>query len=719
MAKVSVIIPVYNTENYLKECLDSVTNQTLNDIEIICVNDGSTDGSLSILNDYAQKYPKIIVINQENKGVSSARNKGIEKACGEYIMFLDSDDYFQPQACETAYHSITSGSYDLGIFGHYILKGKRLKPKPVNDNSTDYINVWDKIFKTAFLKNNNIKFPANITTAEDIIFSYTVNFYNPKTVFINELLMVYRDARKGSSTENKLRQLRTDIDAFKYFSNTETYKSQPIENKLKVVNKFSELIGWLGSKIKNKKEKYTRDILLSGFCTIIESEFDNDNIDKITSYQTCKAKQKNKNNINNMIFSFESSDDMRHEILNILGIKLKITKNIPKNYEKLSKMYSNNVKKIQHESKKRKIRVAFYVNDVKWKCQNLFDLMKKSNKYTPFIIVGRHAHGTQEFEKQSELELLNIYKTYKKKNMEVYLAYHDSIGDIPLSEFQPDVIFYSRPWGIPKEHNFMNVAKFALTCYVPYFISNSPAEIEAGSAFQNLLWRYYVLNKDIVNEYTPVMKNGGKNLRVTGYPLLDSYSTPNSFEKKYIIYAPHWTVAGKFLRYATFEWNGDYILNYAKKHPELNWVFKPHPTLKGTLIETGTWSKERVEAYYNEWEKIGIKYEGADYFDLFKQSKVLITDCGSFLAEYMPTQNPVILLRSDKAVPYNFLAQKVTKYYYKAHNIKELETLFENVIIKGEDVDKAKRLKMLDELKLITNASMNILNDLNTEFDIQ
>ena len=303
--------------------------------------------------------------------------------------------------------------------------------------------------------------------------------------------------------------------------------------------------------------------------------------------------------------------------------------------------------------------------------------------------------------------------------MEVYLAYHDSIGDIPLSEFRPDVIFYSRPWGIPKAHNSMSVAKYALTCYVPYFISNSPAEIEAGSAFQNLLWKYYVLNEDLVKEYTPVMKNGGKNLKVTGYPLLDSYSTPDNYEKKYVIYAPHWTVAGKFLRYATFEWNGDYILNYAKQHPELNWVFKPHPTLKGTLIETGTRTKERVEEYYNEWDKIGIKYEGADYLDLFKQSKVLITDCGSFLAEYMPTKNPVILLCAENAVPYNFLAQKVTKYYYKAHDLEELATLFENVIIKGEDVDKNKRLKMLDELQLITNASENILNDLNTEFEIK
>ena len=719
MTKVSVIIPVYNTEKYLKECLDSVTNQTLSDIEIICVNDGSSDGSLGIIEKYSKKDSRVVLINKENEGVSAARNDGLEKACGEFVMFLDSDDYLNKKACELAYKYVTKNNADVGIFGYYILKGKRLKPKPLNNNPMDYINVWNKIFKTSFLKNNNIKFPNNIKTAEDIIFSYTVNFNNPKTVFTDDLLMVYRDARKGSSTENKLEQLSTDIEAFEYFSNTEIFKSQTIENKLAVAEKFSDIIGWLATKAKTTKEKSKRDILLAEYSSIIKSNFSKEDIQKIPSYANCKIKSKPQKHLISSLFSFNGSDDMRHDILKVCGIKLKITKNITKEYERIIKMYSKNITRIQQDSKKRKIRVAFYVNDVKWKCQNLFELMGKSERYKPFIIVGRHAHGTQEFENQSETELLEIYKTYKEKNMEVHLAYNDIIGDIPLSEFNPDVIFYSRPWGIPKTHNPITAAKFALTCYVPYFISNSPAEVEAGSAFQNLLWRYYVLNNDLVDEYTPVMKNGGKNLKVTGYPLLDSYSTPDSYEKKYVIYAPHWTVAGKFLRYATFEWNGDYILNYAKQHPELNWVFKPHPTLKGTLIETGTWTKERVETYYNEWEKIGIKYEGADYLDLFKQSRVLITDCGSFLAEYMPTKNPVILLCADNAVPYNFLAEKVTKYYYKAHNLEELATLFENVIIKGEDVDKDKRLKMLDELQLITNASKNILNDLNTEFSIK
>ena len=93
MNKVSIIVPVYNIEKYLAKCLDSLINQTLEDIEIICVNDGSTDNSAEILNEYAQKDCRIKIINQDNAGLSAARNTGINAANGEYIGYVDSDDW--------------------------------------------------------------------------------------------------------------------------------------------------------------------------------------------------------------------------------------------------------------------------------------------------------------------------------------------------------------------------------------------------------------------------------------------------------------------------------------------------------------------------------------------------------------------------------------------------------------------------------------------------
>ncbi|WP_405305378.1 glycosyltransferase family 2 protein [Methanobrevibacter sp.] len=114
MVKVSVIIPFYNVEEYLKECLDSVVNQTMEDIEIICINDGSTDNSMSILNTYDDE--RIKIIEQENQGLSSARNVGLENSNGDYICFLDSDDYLEITALEEIYEIAQDKSLDLLMF---------------------------------------------------------------------------------------------------------------------------------------------------------------------------------------------------------------------------------------------------------------------------------------------------------------------------------------------------------------------------------------------------------------------------------------------------------------------------------------------------------------------------------------------------------------------------------------------------------------------------
>ena len=116
MPKISVIIPVYNAEQYLRKCLDSVVSQTFRDIEIICVDDGSTDGSGAILDEYAAKDNRIVVIHQANAGVAAARNTGLKSAQGEYLAFLDSDDAYNPQLCELAYNRACQSGADIVKF---------------------------------------------------------------------------------------------------------------------------------------------------------------------------------------------------------------------------------------------------------------------------------------------------------------------------------------------------------------------------------------------------------------------------------------------------------------------------------------------------------------------------------------------------------------------------------------------------------------------------
>ena len=114
--KVSVILPVYNASDYLHQCMDSIVGQTLKDIEIICVDDGSTDNSLDILKEYEQKDKRVKVIQQKNAGAGAARNNGLSIATGEYLSFLDSDDFFEPDMLEKAYEKAKGSNAQIVVF---------------------------------------------------------------------------------------------------------------------------------------------------------------------------------------------------------------------------------------------------------------------------------------------------------------------------------------------------------------------------------------------------------------------------------------------------------------------------------------------------------------------------------------------------------------------------------------------------------------------------
>lgn len=179
--KISIIIPVYNASQYLSECLDSVLLQTFTDIEIICINDGSTDDSLQILQAYQQKNSRIIIIDQKNGGVSAARNAGLEIATGKYIGFVDSDDNVVPGYLTTLYNLIQNA--DLAICGYMGNREMNYQDGTVNLNTvelktfTELLDTgllyapWGKLYKTEIINKNQIKFKHNVNYGEDLIFN--------------------------------------------------------------------------------------------------------------------------------------------------------------------------------------------------------------------------------------------------------------------------------------------------------------------------------------------------------------------------------------------------------------------------------------------------------------------------------------------------------------------------------------------------------------------
>lgn len=177
MVKISVIVPIYNVEDFLGRCLDSITNQSFKDIEIICINDGSVDNSVSILEDYAKKDNRIKILNQKNSGVSAARNNGLREAKGEYISFVDSDDWIDLDFYEKLYNSAKKYDADIAVCGIKRLRSYKWKYHLKIDKEEftfdkdkkfqlcdvpEKCYVWNKIYKLSELKKHNIKFEEGV-----------------------------------------------------------------------------------------------------------------------------------------------------------------------------------------------------------------------------------------------------------------------------------------------------------------------------------------------------------------------------------------------------------------------------------------------------------------------------------------------------------------------------------------------------------------------------
>lgn len=213
--KISIIVPIYNVQEYIERALESIVNQTYNNLEIILINDGSTDSSLKICEKYEKTDKRIKLISQKNKGLSGARNTGLETATGEYIMFIDPDDTFELDACEKLYKAIEKTNADYVIANYRNMdeddtkwkypvfdlnKYKEMKVD-IEDSATSFYimnsGVWNKIFRKSFLDSIEVKFIEKLP-AEDAIFT-TYCFIKANNVhYIPEIVYNYRLRQSNS-----------------------------------------------------------------------------------------------------------------------------------------------------------------------------------------------------------------------------------------------------------------------------------------------------------------------------------------------------------------------------------------------------------------------------------------------------------------------------------------------------------------------------------------
>lgn len=305
MTKLSIIVPVYNVEKYLPKCLESLIKQTLKDIEIICVNDGSMDNSLAILKEFASKDSRIRIIDNQHQGVAKTRNTGIEQSTGEYIGFVDSDDYIDIDFFEKLYNSATKSNSDIAIAS--ILKHKNFfniynakytkeetaitiqdKIKLCEDKKHFFFYAWNKIYHSGFIKENNIKFSEG-QIYEDVMFAIKALYYS------NKIISVYGTKYHYIEHENSLTK----------------YKDKTGEKEQDLIKAYSELQEFCNSKnieIPERLNYYTKENF--GFI--------------LNLY---KGKYQSKIQLFNIftIATISNYSETRN-LITILGFKIKITK---------------------------------------------------------------------------------------------------------------------------------------------------------------------------------------------------------------------------------------------------------------------------------------------------------------------------------------------------------------------------------------------------------
>ena len=225
MAKVSIVVPIYNVEKYLRECLDSIANQTLTDIEVICVNDGSKDSSPQIIDEYVAKDERFKVIHKANSGYGNSMNMGFDMASGEYIGIVESDDYAEPDMFEKLYNCAKENDLDAcksGFFFYYSVPTVKNTPYPIASPSmcqrvfcptTDFKSlreqieffnikptIWSAIYKKDFVRENNIRFNETPGASfQDTSFNFKVWALAKRVKLLEECFLHYRQDNENSS----------------------------------------------------------------------------------------------------------------------------------------------------------------------------------------------------------------------------------------------------------------------------------------------------------------------------------------------------------------------------------------------------------------------------------------------------------------------------------------------------------------------------------------
>ena len=651
--KISVIVPVYNVENYIGRCIDSLVNQTLRDIEVVIVNDGSTDDSQKVIDEYVRKYPdKIKAYTIKNSGAANARNYALDKATGEYIGFVDSDDYVAKDMYEKLYNKAIEDNADIVNCGYYRETETRCVEKetvynPEFGNSVfenPYLIVdsvpyiWNKIFKRKIIEDNKIRFP-NLKIYEDLVFTYELFVEANKISKVFEPLYFYTVTRETSLT-------------FKF-----------TEKRFDIFEAFNELIKFMEKK--NCFEQFKEEILftlLKHIYVVLEKDVTRDTaklkkkyIKEVFSYLNKNFKDWNEN------FYFEKFRKNKKQYTSKVYWTIKIY--VKKGKRKKIKKLINTINKIEGLTNSERFIGKKYLKYLKHPIDeksillnsqqgdningNMFYILKellKNETYADYKIYVAYKYGKKEsFQEKlqnynlNKLKLIEVNtKAYVKVLATAKYLFNDTSFPVYFLKRKEQV--YLNTWhGTPLKtlgkatandfHDIANLQKnFVVSDYLLY-----PSK--------------YMLD---IMERDYMLENTAKGKAILcGYPRNEIFLDKNRREelkkklnlngKTVIAYMPTWRGnVRKVLLEEQLEGVKEYLkeINDSLKENQVLYV-NFHPYV-GNNIEFDCYDK--ILPFPKEYET----------YDFLNLCDILITDYSSVFFDYAITRNKIILFTYDE-----------------------------------------------------------------------
>lgn len=671
--KVAVIVPFWNAADTLPRLVAALKAQTYPQFTAFFVDDGSTDGGRAYMDGIAGGDSRFKVLKGNHSGPGPARNVGLdasERLGFEYVTFADADDIPLPAMLEEAVAALDGSDADIVHYQWCSEPGGEAHRDSRGGKPAIY--VWNKTYRLSAIA--GIRF-IDAKFSEDLAFYLETEARRPRRRGICHPLYCHV-CRSGSLWESRspedvaqaVRAVIGRIDPImrtSHFGLRRQWQNFYMVKLLKLWKKDLRRI--LRENRDAATEEYLRFVSGIRFPTFCALGFRFRHLAFLVRIRT--------RNLLSRIRQRRRTADIRRKCALVR-------------------------RRMASYPADRKLRVLFHVTDIsKWKCQTAYDRLKASTAFEPAVLVDLAKPEYALAVDDRNATYAERRKWFADRGMDCVDGYDVAAGrEIDLKAYSPDILFYQQPWGIRDSLSPFRASGCALTCYVPYFTPNYHApEFDCGSDFYRDIAYYMVMSESIADAYRAVLRDAPHvcELVSVGHPALDPlmhHLHSGGDGDRMVIYAPHWTFHAPMNRtarsYGTFEWSGEAILDFAERHPEIRWCFKPHPLLRGALVASGLYSEEQSAAYFCRWERVGVVCMDADYAPIFHRSSAMVTDSASFLTEYSVTGKPIVHLWSS----YNNLEpieglKELYGTFYRAKDKSELMEVLNALILRGMDIN--------------------------------